>query len=133
MIAENYQKLPSIIQPSDAVLDVGGWYAPWNRADYMIDIMPYETRNTGGAFLTDVWPNERFSAKTFLQMDICQTPWPFADKQFDFVMCAHTLEDLRDPIAVCREMVRVAKAGYIEVPSRLVESTKGIERPFYCG
>lgn len=134
MIWQNTEKLPQYIKDKDKVLDVGGWHSPLNRANQIIDIMPYETRNKAGAVLTDVWPEERFTADTFLQMDICRTdPWPFADKQFDFALCSHTLEDLRDPIGVCRELVRVAKSGYIEVPSRLVESSRGIERPFYCG
>ncbi len=133
MIETNARKLSELIQPGDQVLDVGGWHAPLNRSNAIIDIMPYDTRNRGGAILKDVWPEEQFTAETFIQQDICKKPWPFRDKQFDFVVCSHTLEDLRDPIQVCEEIVRVGKAGYIEVPSRLVESTKGVERPFYCG
>src|SRR5690606_38725650 len=34
---------------------------------------------------------------------------------------------------ICREMVRVAKAGYIETPHRIYESTKGVERHWWCG
>lgn len=133
MRVESQKRLPEMIKKDDLVLDVGGWFAPLNRADYILDIMPYETRNRAGAILPDVWPEERFTRETFLQRDICDTPWPFRDKQFDFVICSHTLEDIRDPVAVCRELNRVAKAGYIEVPSRIVESTRGVERPFYCG
>jgi len=121
------------LKPTDQVLDVGGWHTPFNRADWLIDIMPYATRNKPGAFAQDRMPTERFTEGTYLQTDICKTPWPFRDKQFDFVLCSHTLEDIRDPIGVCAELVRVARAGYIEVPSRLVESSKGVERPFYCG
>lgn len=130
----NAKKLAQMIPPDALVLDVGGWHEPLNRADYVLDIMPYETRNQAGAILSDVFPRERFSRETYFQRDICgPDPWPFRDKQFDFVVCSHTLEDIRDPIFVCRELNRVAKAGYIEVPSRLVESTRGVERPFFCG
>jgi hypothetical protein len=63
--------------------------------------------------------------------DICdREPWPFQDNQFDFVVCSQTLEDVRDPVAVCEELVRVGKAGYIEVPSRLEEQTFGIQGPW---
>jgi hypothetical protein len=133
MILENARSFSAKIRDTDQVLDVGGWHSPWNRANAVIDIMPYATRNKPGAILKDVWPEERFNKDSFIQTDICSGPWPFKDKQFDFVLCSHTLEDVRDPIKVCEEIVRVGKAGYIEVPSRLVESTKGVERPFYCG
>lgn len=126
--------LPEKIRPQDKVLDVGGWHSPILRSNAIIDIMPHSTINWPGAILTDVWPEPQFDASSYVQMDICgPDPWPFADKEFDFAICSHTLEDVRDPIFVCRELNRVAKAGYIEVPSRAVESTRGVERPFFCG
>jgi hypothetical protein len=113
--------------PDDAVvLDVGGWAVPFPRADWVIDLQPYETRGEWGY---DGDPaEERFRADTWVVRDICaREPWPFADDQFDFVVCAHTLEDVRDPIAVCAEIARVGKAGYIEVPSRLWEQSRGVQ------
>ena len=108
--------------PDDAlVLDVGGWVKPLTRADWVIDIMPYETRGMQGR---DGGGREHFSAETWVQRDICDRDrWPFADGQFDFAVCSHTLEDVRDPVWVCTELTRVARAGYIEVPSRLDEQT----------
>lgn len=134
MKEQNLTRLGALLTDGMQVLDVGGWHSPMNRADWVLDIMPYATRNRGGAIRLVPDEPERFTQDTFLQMDICgPDPWPFADKQFDFAICSHTLEDVRDPIFVCRELNRVAKAGYIEVPSRLVESMRGIERPFFCG
>lgn len=111
--------------PDDArVLDVGGWAAPLARADWVLDIAPYETR---GWYGDDPDP-ERFTADTWVQRDICaREPWPFADNEFDFAVCSHTLEDIRDPIWVCEELSRVARAGYVEVPSRVHEQTWGFE------
>ena len=115
--------------PEEAeVLDVGSWGRPFTRADWVIDLMPYETR---GLYGRDGPGPERFSARTWIQRDICdREPWPFADDRFDFVICSHTLEDVRDPIWVCSELVRVAKAGYVEVPSRLDEQAYGIQGPW---
>src|SRR5262249_48921913 len=59
--------------------------------------------------------------------------WPFEDKAFDFAICSHLLEDLRDPIWVCSELLRIAKAGYVEVPSRVEEQSLGVEHPRYAG
>jgi hypothetical protein len=116
------------LSESDLVLDVGGWGKPFARADWVIDLMPYETRGVygdGGA------APERFSAATWVARDICaREPWPFDDQQFDFVVCSHTLEDVRDPVWVCSELNRVAKAGYVEVPSRLEEQAWGVAGPW---
>jgi hypothetical protein len=70
---------------------------------------------------------ERFTRDSWIQRDICdRQPYPFADKQVDFAICSHTLEDVRDPVWICSELVRVAKRGYIEVPSRLEEQSWGV-------
>jgi hypothetical protein len=74
---------------------VRGWYAP----------------PQGGG-------REWFGRGTWIQRDICdREPFLFKDKEIDFVVCSQTLEDVRDPLWVCSEMIRVAKAGYIEVPA----------------
>jgi hypothetical protein len=108
------------------LLDVGGWAKPFPRADWVVDLMPYETR--GLYEYTDAdRAQERFTAETWVQRDVCdRAPWPFADAQFDFAICAQTLEDVRDPLWVCQELVRVARAGYVEVPSRLEEQSVGV-------
>jgi hypothetical protein len=120
MLPENLERVLAL--PEDArVLDIGGWAAPLNRADWMLDVMPYETR--GAMFKDGFGPRpERFTEETWVQRDICDhEPYPFENDFFDFAVCTFTLEDLRDPIWVCREMSRIAKAGYIEVPSLLDE------------
>ena len=116
MMAEALARVLAL--PDEAlVLDVGGWAAPLNRADWVLDVMPFETR---GAMLNEGFgPRpERFSEQTWVQRDLCdREPYPFEDDFFDMVVCTFTLEDLRDPVGVCREMSRIGKAGYIEVPS----------------
>jgi SAM-dependent methyltransferase len=110
--------------PDEArVLDVGGWAAPLNRADWVIDLMPYESR--GAIAPEGVGPGPpHFTADTWVIADICShRPWPFSDDFFDFAVCTFTLEDVRDPIRVCEELSRVARGGYIEVPSVLDELT----------
>jgi hypothetical protein len=116
MLPQSIARLPD----EGVVLDVGGWAKPLARADWVIDLMPYASRGLYGAV-----EGERFTAATWVEADICE-PWPFADRQFDFAVCSHTLEDVRDPVFVCRELQRVARAGYIEVPSRVEEQMVGV-------
>ena len=137
MLASNVTQLLSELRPEDLVLDVGAWASPFNRAQWILDAEPFETRGyyrTFGAPASQGGEREWFSKDTWVQRDICgREPWPFADKQFDFVVCSHTLEDIRDPLWVCSELIRVGKAGYVEVPSRVFESSLGMERPNIAG
>lgn len=116
------REVRELIRPGDRVLDIGGAEEVFPRANVVLDIVPYEGRSPGT--LTD--EPEQFTADSWFVTDICSPEiWQkFGDKEFDFVLCSHTLEDIRDPITVCREMNRVAKRGYIECPSRLRECTR---------
>ena len=126
MYEPNVERLLARLTPEDVVLDIGGWARPFNRANYVIDMEPYETR--GYYEEPQAGRQEQFTKNTWIQRDICErTPFPFNDKEIDFAICSHTLEDLRDPLWVCSEMNRIAKRGYIEVPSRVVESCRGVE------
>jgi hypothetical protein len=112
------------IKSDDLVVDVGGWWKPLNRADHVVDLLPYETRAGGGR----LGPGpERYTPGTWHQLDICQTPWPFADRTFGFAYCGQTLEDIRDPIVVCKELARIARRGYVEVPSAWIECTYDVD------
>ncbi len=118
----------SRLADDDLVLDVGGGASPFSRADWVLDLLAYEDRAWYGEHSG---ARERFGAQTWVQRDICdRQPWPFADRQFDFAVCSHTLEDVRDPVWVCAELQRVARAGYIEVPSRLEEQSWGVHGPW---
>jgi SAM-dependent methyltransferase len=123
------------IRADDLVLDVGGGQAAISRANYVLDIQSWEVCHRHGQWrLKERWPNPCFTKETWIQRDMCSAePWPFRDKQFDFVFCLGTLEDVRDPIRVCQEMIRVGKAGYMEMPTRILESIPGIERLRYVG
>jgi len=133
----NVERLVRDLSPEDKVLDVGGWACPFNRAQWVLDAEPFETRGYYASFggPSSQGPEEEwFTKATWVQRDICdRAPWPFANKVFDFAVCSHTLEDVRDPLWICSELVRVAKRGYIEVPSRVFESCLGAERSGQAG
>jgi hypothetical protein len=131
MYPPNEKRILDLLRPTDVVLDIGGWACPFNRANYVLDAEPYETR---GAYALVGLPRsqggdvEQFTRETWVVRDICsRQPFPFPDRMFDFVVCSHTLEDIRDPLWVCSEIVRVGKRGYLEVPSRVAESCRGWE------
>jgi Methyltransferase domain len=125
------ERILALLRPTDLVLDIGGWACPFNRANYIMDAEPYETRGfyrTFGGLASQGGKQEWFTRETWIRRDVCdKTPYPFGDKSVDFVICSHTLEDLRDPLWVCQEIVRIGKRGYIEVPSREMESCRGHE------
>src|SRR5205807_366128 len=109
-----------------------GGTSPFPRADHVLDAVPFEKRASLGEI--DLAGVRRYSKETWHQFDLCEhRPWPFQDGFFDFAVCSHLLEDVRDPIWICHELCRVAKAGYVEVPSRVVEQSLGVEHPCYAG
>ena len=91
------------------VLDVGSGDKPHWRADVLLD--RYVGEEHGG----------QRSGRSAVRIDrplfdADAAAMPFADGVFDYVICSHVLEHVERPDAVIAEMVRVGKAGYIEVP-----------------
>ncbi len=91
------------------VLDVGSGDKPHWRADVLLD-----------RYLGDEHGGQRSGASAARVdrplFDADAADMPFADQAFDYVICSHVLEHVERPDAVVAELVRVAKAGYIEVP-----------------
>jgi hypothetical protein len=134
LLASSAERISRQLDDSAVVLDIGGWADPLPRADWVMDTMPYDTR---GLYEREGWvppreaEPERFDSSRWITRDVCdRTPYPFDDGTIDFVICSQTLEDLRDPVWVCAEMTRIARAGYIEVPSRLEEQSWGVQGPY---
>lgn len=126
----NRQKLLDLLKqhPEWLVLDIGGGEQPLLRADYTLDIMPFnECGQQGCIGDLDDWENKRLSADSWITMDICGRRWPFTDKSIDFVVCSNVLEDVRDPVRVVREINRVGKQGYIEFPRVGQELSDGVD------
>lgn len=98
--------------PVDAtglVLDVGSGDKPHWRADVLLDRYvdaEHALQRSGRA-------SARVSRPLF---DADAADMPFADGAFDYVICSHMLEHVAEPGRVIDELVRVARAGYIEVP-----------------
>lgn len=113
MLLQNLPRVLAETESLERVLDVGGSAIRLNTATHVLDLVPPTGRGLSA--------NHPMRNATLVSHDICKKPWPFADGYFDYAFCSHTLEDVRDPIGACEELMRVARRGYIEVPSRARE------------
>jgi SAM-dependent methyltransferase len=104
------------IGPSDLVLDMGSGQRPHPRANVLCDLFVADnTERASGASLRVDRP--------LVVSDATRTPFP--DHTFDFVFCSHLLEHMTDPGALLDELQRIARAGYIETPSKVYEKLHG--------
>lgn len=99
------------------VLDVGGADCPLRVATHVVDLKPYGRRRVD--HFRGTMP-ERFTEDTWYTFDVCGE-WPWPDGFFDFVWCSQVVEDIRDPVRVCSEMMRVGLAGFISTVHRSYE------------
>lgn len=86
---------------SGQIMDLGGGLESLERATHIID---YHKPSTSAIWI----PGNLCDLDTYRV---------FSDKQFDWVYCNHTLEDLYDPFIVLREAQRIAKRGLFGVPN----------------
>lgn len=105
------------IKENDIVLDVGGGQCAFARANFILDKFP-ESKYDVSQRATQ--PLNIPEGATFVKGSAADMSC-FKDKEFDFVVCAETLNHVKDPISACKELIRVGKRGYIEMPSALWE------------
>jgi SAM-dependent methyltransferase len=96
------------IRAGDKVLDVGSGGYPFPLATHLADLHPGKTTHRTETLIKD--------GKPFTKCDIHDLP--FRNKEFDFIYCSHVLEHVDDPARACDELMRVAKRGYIETPTK---------------
>lgn len=110
-------RIEALVEAEATVLQVGASAEAFARADHVLDDQPHEPHG-----------DARFTQATWTTRDVCgRAPWPYADRQFDFAVCV-TLHRLRDPVGVCAELARVARAGYVELPVVEAELSGGTGR-----
>ena len=101
----------AMVEGMDRILEVGPGPVPFPSATEFID--------------WQAWPE--LAGKPVHALDVNGDPFPFEDKSFDFVYCRHTLEDIYNPVWLCKEMSRVGRAGYVETPSPVAEYVRGVD------
>ena len=102
------------IRADDFVLEIGSGHNPNVRSDILCDKFIDDDEQRGGMIVTD---------RPMVEAD--GQFLPFADKTFDYVICAHVLEHVEDPDLLISELMRVAPRGYIETPSEIGERIYG--------
>ena len=84
----------------------------------MLDIDCGFTANKNATVIADIQDLSNFySKKTFIK--ITDKKLSFKDNEFDFVIASHVIEHVEDFQFFIKELERVAKKGYIELPTRL--------------
>ena len=84
----------------------------------VLDIGCGYTANKNATVIADVQDLSNFYLnKTFVK--ITDKKLPFKDGEFDFVIASHVIEHVEDFSFFIKELERVAKKGYIELPTRL--------------
>ena len=61
-----------------------------------------------------------YKEKNFVR--ITENKLPFQDNEFDFVITSHVIEHVKDLDFFLKEIQRVGKKGYIEVPNKLEDN-----------
>lgn len=114
MLTQAAQRIADQVPDEASVLQVAASTEVFPRADWVLDDRPHEPHG-----------DARFTRRTWTVRDVCaRAPWPFADRRFDFAVCT-ALGTLRDPVGVCAELERVARAGYVELPTVEAELAGG--------
>ena len=84
------------------ILDVGCGYTANKNADVIADIQD----------LSNFYKEKKF-------VRILEKKLPFKDNEFDFVIASHVIEHVEDFQFFIKEIERISKQGYIELPTRL--------------
>ena len=91
------------------ILDLGCTHINyWEEANHFADIVDYSKEfKEKNLNFTLIYPNQNL---------------PFEDKEFDYVILSHVLEHVPNIFEFTKEVERVAKAGYIELPTKLADN-----------
>ena len=87
------------------ILDIGCGYSANRYATILADKQD----------LSDFYKEKKF-------VRITENKLPFKDKEFDFVIASHVIEHVESFEIFIKELERISKKGYIEVPTKLEDN-----------
>lgn len=116
-VAKDYIKKQKQVNPNYKVIDIGGAANPWcdELVNAYIDIIEVEGKKT---FSGDIYSNELWEK--------------IKKEKYDFCICTHMLEDIRDPAFIINKINENFSAGFISVPNKHTELSN-IENPAFLG
>ncbi|WP_415323923.1 class I SAM-dependent methyltransferase [Candidatus Pelagibacter sp. Uisw_127] len=87
------------------ILDIGCGYNANKFANVICDVQD----------LSSHYPNKKFTK-------LVEKKLPFSNKEFDFVIASHVMEHVEDVEFFIKELERISKQGYIELPTMLEDN-----------
>ena len=87
------------------ILDIGCGYNANKFANVICDVQD----------LSNYYQNKKFTK-------LIEKKLPFKNKEFDFVVASHVMEHVEDVDFFIKELERVSKKGYIELPTMLEDN-----------
>tara|TARA_B100000989_G_C19480604_1_gene444950 strand:- start:527 stop:1180 length:654 start_codon:yes stop_codon:yes gene_type:complete len=106
---KNFQKEFLSKNKNLKILDLGCTHVNyWKEANHFADIVDYSKEFLDKNLnFTLIYPNQNL---------------PFKDKEFDYIILSHVLEHVPNIFEFTKEVERIAKAGYIELPTKLADN-----------
>jgi SAM-dependent methyltransferase len=99
------------IKPSDRVLEIGPGADPYFRSDVLLE-KKFGTEEEYVSQFGNTHKLQTDKPVIFYEGDL----FPFADKEFDYVICSHVLEHVENLELFLSEVFRVGSKGYFEYP-----------------
>ena len=87
------------------ILDIGCGYTASKFAKVICDVQDL---------------SNHYQDKKFIRLT--EKKLPFKDKEFDFVVASHVMEHVEDIEFFIKELERVSKKGYVELPTKLEDN-----------
>tara|TARA_B100000029_G_scaffold247002_1_gene243924 strand:- start:423 stop:1037 length:615 start_codon:yes stop_codon:yes gene_type:complete len=92
-----------------------------NKSWKILDIGCGYSANEYATVIADVKDLSNFyKGKNFIKIN--EKKLPFGDKEFDFVISSHVIEHVDDFEFFIKELERISKKGYIELPTRFADN-----------
>jgi SAM-dependent methyltransferase len=107
------EKIQSI-RGSDRVLEIGPGSNPFHRSNAFLEL-EFIDETTAISQRGGVERKPEYDGRPVHYYDGCH--FPFANNEFDYVICSHVIEHVQDPVQFAQEINRVSGGrGYIEYP-----------------